>query len=664
MRMRASFEPPAPGLAKPIAGPLVCAILVAGTWLLFSRALGYGFLDYDDPDFVSGNAHVQAGLTWAGLRWAFTSGGSAANWQPLTWLSLMLDRTLFGDGARAFHAENIGWHALSAALAFLALRRLTGAFRTSAVAAALFAWHPLRVESVAWISERKDVLSVFFGLAALWAYAGYAARRREDSPGAARWYALALAAFAGGLLCKAMLVTLPFVFLLLDAWPLGRGRLGARALLREKIPFLLLSAASAAVTYAVQDAGGAVSRAFPPGERLANAVVSVARYLGKFFWPFDLAVCYPHPARWPVASVLGAVLLALALTGLALGQWRRRPWILVGWLWFLGMLVPVIGLVQAGMQAMADRYLYLPGLGLELALLWTARQLPAPRRAQAALAAAVLAACAARTWSQLGPWRDSRALFEHALAVTPGNYLAHSLLATTLLNAGQPADAATECRRALELDPDYAPAHLGLGLALERLGRGDEALARYRRALELRPDYAPAHYRLAALLLHRGEFAEARAHFERAARLQPDFAATQLGRALAAGKLGRSAEALAACRRAVELQPRYPEAQDAWANLLADLGRPEEAWLHYEEALRLNPAFAEAHFNYANSLREAGRAGPAREHYLRAIALNPGDAEAQFGLGVALEALGRPDGGDGGLPAGGHPGSPAGRGAL
>jgi len=324
--------------------------LFCGTFLLFSRAIPHDFIDLDDGDYVTDNPTVQAGLTEPGLRWALTAS-VAANWHPLTLLSHMLDCEFFGANAHGHHATSVFLHALNAVLAFLVLRRLTGSLRLSAVSAALFAWHPLRAESVAWIAERKDVLSVGFGLLALWSYAVYAERRRAGTGRAGWYYALTLTWFLLGLLCKPMLVTLPFLLLLLDYWPLQRPGAGPGWLCLEKIPFLALSVGSSIVTYWVQKDAGAMGNTFTLQARLANAAFSVARYLGKFFWPFDLAVGYPFPDRWPPAGVFGATGLVLGITGLAVWQRRRQPWLFVGWFWFLGMLVPVLGLVQAGLQS-------------------------------------------------------------------------------------------------------------------------------------------------------------------------------------------------------------------------------------------------------------------------------------------------------------------------
>ncbi len=547
--------------------------LFFGTLLLFSRGLRHDFVDYDDPDYVTRNPHVQAGLTAATVRWAFTTG-TAGNWHPLTWLSHALDWQLFGPNAHGHHAVSIFWHALNAALVFAVLRQLTGACWTSALCAALFAWHPLRVESVAWVAERKDVLCAFFGLLTLWAFARFAEASAGGNGKAKRFYALALLAFALGLMSKPMLVTLPFVMALLDVWPLRRFSVPT---ILEKIPFVALSAAACVVTYFAQRHAGAMADTAAPSDRLANAVVAVGDYLRDFFWPCGLAIGYPKPAHWPVERVVLATLFVAWLTVLAVWQRRRRPFLLVGWLWFLGMLVPVIGLVQVGQQARADRYTYLPVLGLQLALLWTARDLvtlaPRWRRASLAVAAFVLVAGAARTWDQLGVWRNSRTLYEHALAVTKNNYLAHSYLGAWLFNENRLEKARAHFERSLAIKPDYAVAHDRLGLVLERLGQPDEALTHYERAFALRPDDLLPHLHL--------------------------------------------------------------------ANALAGLGRDEQALTHYQKVLALNPELAEVHRDYGDSLRTLKRFDDACAEYRRALALQPRDADANYGLAATLENLGQ-----------------------
>lgn len=639
---------------------LICVGLFVGTLLLFSRALHNEFLDLDDPDYVTHNAHVQAGLTWPTLRWAFTSG-DASNWHPLTWLSHALDCQLFGANPAGHHATSIVIHALNAVLAFLVLHRLTSrsaALRPGAnhatlpqppgletgaptspaeatwlcaFSAALFAWHPLRVESVAWISERKDVLSVFFALLTLWSYGVYARKSKpgarmlrepagkdacatpvtpgswpassdgvlspvlNSAGGSKRFYLLALAAFTAGLMCKPMLVTLPFLLLLLDYWPLQRLAIGHRSaplgrLLAEKIPFVLLAAVSCVITYLVQSNGGAVVENLPLSARLANAVVSLVSYLGKFFWPFDLAIGYPTPERWPPATVIGAALLLLAISARAVRQRERRPWLLVGWLWYLGMLVPVIGVVQVGLQAMADRYTYLPLLGIQIALLGAVRELERrspdrldsncnPYRADQVIGAPtleervcsssfvrwllpgaiilLLAGLAARTWDQLAVWRTPLTLHWHALAVTDRNYLAEAYLGTTLFNRGRFPEAAEHFRRAIEFKPNFRNAHYRLGRTMEQLRQPAAAAAAYQRALTLRPDDADAHYGLGAAL----------------------------------EDVGRTDEAIASYREAVRLRPDFAEAQYNVGVLLLNQNQPAAALPHLEAALRLNPQF-------------------------------------------------------------------------
>jgi hypothetical protein len=414
---------------------VVSALLFFGTVLLFSRALRCGFVNYDDPTYVTANAQVQGGLTWAGVVWAFTSPSDY--WHPLTWLSHMLDWQLYGPAAFGHHLTSVLWHALNAVLAFLLFRRLGAGLWLGVFAAALFAWHPLRVESVVWVTERKDVMSGSFFLLTLLAYARYVDCRRLGRPWR-RAYLLTIACFAAGLMSKPMLVTLPLILLILDFWPFARlpSPAALRLPLLEKVPFFALAGAAAVATVLMQRHTGAFVLDLPLADRAGNAVVSVARYLGKFLWPFDLIVCYPHPGSWPPPAVLAAAALALGLSWLAWRERFRRPWIAAGWLWFLVTLLPVIGLVQVGFQALADRYTYLSLLGIEVALLWSLPGLSLLRAwGRAAIAAIVLAACAARTWDQQGVWRDSVSLFTHATAVTDRSDVAEDFLASALFAA-------------------------------------------------------------------------------------------------------------------------------------------------------------------------------------------------------------------------------------
>jgi tetratricopeptide (TPR) repeat protein len=564
-------------------------LLFALTLLLFARSCGNDFVNYDDPDYVTANPQVRAGLSFEGVRWAFTSG-AASNWHPLTWLSHQLDVTLFGLNPRGHHATSVFLHALNAALAFFAFRRLTGAAAASLVCAALFAWHPLRVESVSWIAERKDVLSGCLWFFTLWCYAVYTERRRPGGAGAGRWYVATLVAFALGLMAKPMLVTLPCVLLLLDGWPLRRA--GAvrdwLPLVREKLPFFVLVAASAYVTYRVQQAGGSVSAVLGLGDRCANALVAIARYLGKVLFPVELAVLYPHPGTWPVPRVLAAAALVAALSALALWQVRRRPAIAVGWAWFLGALVPVIGLVQVGVQSMADRYTYLTVPGLQLAVLWTLREL-LPRRMAAVLAGITLAAAAVLTWRQQGVWRDSDTLFSHALAVTERNYVAHDNRGLHRHGQGRIDEALADYRASLAIHPGYLNAHNNLGHALARLGRPAEALPHYRAALTAQPGHPEVRNNLANALSDLGQLDEAMEHYAFVLARDPD----------------------------------HVNALNGSAVVLALRGQPGEARARLERSLRLDSANAGAHHNLGNVLSMLGDKAGAARHYDRARALTP-----------------------------------------
>lgn len=633
-----------------LRGTIVCAVLFLGTIALFSRALHMGFVTYDDPSYITSNPHVQQGLSWAGLRWAFF--GRADYWHPLSWLSHMADWQLYGAHAAGHHLTSLLLHALNAVLLFLVVRRLAGGFWTAAACAALFAWHPLRVESVVWIAERKDVLSGVWFLATLWCYFNYAERRRGGVAGAWRAYLLTLAAYAAGLMSKPMVVTLPGVLLLLDYWPLRRAGWGGpegalRAWVRlvvEKIPFFAMSAAAAVATLRMQAAEQAFVLKLTFAERLENAVVSVARYLGKEVWPFDLAVCYPHPGSWPPGWVALAGALVAGVTALAVVQRRRRPWVIVGWLWFLGMLVPVIGIVQAGYQAMADRYTYLPMIGVEIAALLTIREWVTTRRARLAAGGAAvlaLAGCCARTWSQEGVWRSSETLFEHALAVTHRNAVAHYFLGVTLLDEGRADDAAVQCRRAVALAPDSSAAHAALALVNAIQGRLADSEAEYGRALVLAPHDPTILVALGGLELRRGEYVHAADRFSGVLKQRPDSLAAVLGLAEAEAGLGRTVEAEAGFKRALALAPAEPRVQTDYAEFLAARGRVAEALGHYETAVKLAPSDPAAHRNLGDALRVLGKLPQAIAEYRRALVLRPDDALTEFGLGLALEQSGR-----------------------
>jgi tetratricopeptide (TPR) repeat protein len=621
-----------------LAACLLFAV-VAGIYL---PALSHPFITYDDPVYVSENPHVAAGLTWAGIRWALAST-EASNWHPLTWLSHMADAQVFGLHPWGHHLTSVLLHALSSSLLLLALFRMTGALWRSALAAALFGLHPLHVESVAWIAERKDVLSGLFWMLTLLAYAAYARRAAERRPA---WgaYALALALFALGLMSKPMVVTLPCVLLLLDYWPLGRFRAATmRAGLRiaaEKLPFLALSAVSCLITLRAQAGGDAVASAaeFPPGARAANALVAYCAYLGKCLYPHGLAVFYPSFAEPPplrdallAAAALGAVtILAAALA-------RRAPYAAVGWLWFLGTLVPVIGLVQVGGQAMADRYSYLPLVGIFIWAAWALGDLAERhcrlRRPLACLCCAAVAGSAAAAEHQLSYWRDGETLFRHAAAVTKDNWVAHANLYATLKRRNDPG-AGEELRQTMAILAAFAEKHVRRGEALEKEpGRSAEALEEYRTAVGIMPDLAGPHEALAAALARtRGGMPGAIAEFREAARLEPESgdAHYNLATALASTPGGRS-EAITEYESATLMSPENFQAHFNLAYLLSSVpGRGGDAASEYGEAVRIRPGSVEARFNYGLALAALpGRSGEAVAQFEEVLRLRPGLAQAK-----------------------------------
>ncbi|HWP84095.1 MAG TPA: tetratricopeptide repeat protein [Terriglobia bacterium] len=576
---------------------------------MYAPVRQHEFVAWDDPSYITENPRVAAGLTWEGVRWAFTTA-HMANWHPLTWLSHMMDVQLFGLNAGAHHLVNLLFHVLNALLLFALLHRLLSrapaALGISGFAAGLFALHPLHVESVAWVAERKDVLSALFFLLATLAYLGYARR-----PNGFR-YASVLGLFALGLMAKPMVVTLPFVLLLLDLWPLRRLpwtngaerpsgwqvlRTQQAAMLRlalEKLPLFGLAAASSALTIWAQQSGGAVAalEAFPLTLRLQNAVVSYVAYLGKTLWPAQLAAFYPYPDSLSGGLVAGSVLLLLAISYGSVRFFPRFPCFAVGWFWYVGMLLPVIGVVQVGGQPLADRYTYLPLIGIFLLLSCGMAALSQRwRPARAALlpaGAAILLACAVVARGQVSHWRNSIALWEHALRVTENNFTAHANLGHALLRAGRVAEAAAQYTAALRLRPDFADAHQGLGVALAKQENWRQAVAHYEAALRVRPQWAEVHNYLGAALAKQEQFGQAIAHYEEALRLRPDFADARNNLGAALASQGKYEQALRVFLEALRIKP----AADVYYNVATmyeQLGDIPQAIGNYQAALRLDP---------------------------------------------------------------------------
>ncbi len=585
---------------------LAAFVLAAVVFGVFFHAVSNGFLNYDDDAYVTDNLHVQRGLSPDAVRWALRTS-EAGNWHPLTWISHMVDCQLYGLNPWGHHLTNVVLHSFNTVLVFLVLRGLTGAFWRSLFVGGLFGLHPLHVESVAWIAERKDVLSAAFFLLTIAAYLRFRKASERQLPsrlGAVSWYALSLLLFAGGLMSKPMLVTLPFVLLLLDYWPLSRFERplsSVNRVLLEKVPFFLLAAGSCVITVVAQGRAEAVEPLWrlPLAERLANAVVSYCRYLGKFFYPQNLSVFYPYPVRWPdVAVVLAAVFLGLV--SLAALVWRRRfPWLLVGWCWFMGTLVPVIGLVQVGSQSMADRYSYVPLIGIFVIMawgVWEATQGWRSRRLVLAMAGGLaLASCAGLTWRQLGFWKNSRTLFEHAEAVTGNTAVARLHIGNhILLEGGNLQEAIGYFQAAVRLEPKLVEAHSQLGTALYKAGRRDEGLAELEQAIRLNPGYAPAHLNLGIAFLERGRTDAAIAEFQAALRYKAEYPEAHNGLGAAFGQTGRLDESIEEFETALRMKPDDPGTHCNLGMVLVAKGRRREAIEHFNTALRLHPHYRQA----------------------------------------------------------------------
>ncbi len=633
----------------PASSPTRRLLLHAGLAILalavYVRVPSFSFVGLDDGGYVYENRHVLGGLSWDGIRWAFTTL-TEANWHPLTWLSLMLDATAGDSGPAFFHVTSLLLHVINTMLLFHLLARITGSTWKSAFVATLFGVHPLHVESVAWISERKDVLSTLFWLLCTIAYARYAERR-----GAGR-YALVAALLALGLMAKPMLVTLPLVLLLLDFWPLGRittawsgagrGVESRWAPFLDKAPLLALSAASSAVTLLAQSRGGAVVglEVFPLPVRAANAVLSYFRYLLKAFWPTGLTVQYRYVPLSPTSpKVLVALVALIAVTFAVLRFARKRPYLAVGWLWFVITLVPVIGLVQVGAQAMADRYTYVPLVGIFIMVAWGVPDLldawiGRPRRKPALVAAgaAILVGLAVSAHVQAGHWRDGEALYRHAVLIDPQSADAQDGLGLELYRRGRTEEAILHYREALRLSPDYVNAHVNLASALARLGKTDEAESHYREALRLRFSSPALRSSLAAVLFEQGRLAEAADEVSKALHEAPEDATVHrlLGAILARQDRGR--EAAAQFEEALRIDPRDAEALVNLGTLRLKEGDLPAAESRFTAALEVEPDNVPANKNLGVILARQGRYAEAAARFEEVLRVDPGDEGARKNL--------------------------------
>ena len=586
--------------------PLISLVLAVVTFVAYEQVRLNDFVIYDDEPYVTDNPNVNRGLSGKSIAWAFTSG-HAGNWHPLTWLSHMADCQVYGLEPTGHHITNLLLHILNTLLLFGVFKKMTARLWPSAFVAAIFAVHPLHVESVAWASERKDVLSTLFWLLTMIAYVRYAERS-----GLGRYLFVALL-FGLGLMAKPMLVTLPIILLLLDYWPLRRfDKSSIRRLVVEKFPLFMLAAGSSVITFLVQNKGGAVAQLefISLTTRIGNALLSYVGYIGKMIYPSGLAVLYPFPLEgvglW--RPLLSAALLA-GLTVFFVRLAGQRRYLLVGWLWYLATLVPVIGIVQVGIQAMADRYTYIPSIGFFMIVAWGLGDLlnrwKHKRVVLIASALIVIVLATLGTRKQVMHWRNSITLFEHTLNVTEGNYLIHNNYGRALGLDGRLYEALHHCQKAAILKPDFAFAHYNLGVTVAAMGNFEQAIDHYQQALRINPDHAVAHNNLGMAFWNLGKIEQAIDHYQQALRINPDYAVAHYNLGLA----------------------------------LTNIGKREQAIDHYQQALRINPDHAGAHNNLGNIFVDLGSLGQAIDHYKKALSMRPDDNNIQNKLAWILATV-------------------------
>lgn len=613
---------------------LVPLLLFCLTLLLYSPVRQHEFINYDDTHYITESPLVLGGLNLAGLKAAFTEPHFFM-WHPLTTLSHQLDVALFGLDPGAHHLMNAFLHALNAALLFVLLRSMTGAHWRALMVAALFAWHPLRVESVAWAAERKDTLSTLFWLLTLLAYARYVAKPNGKS------YALVIVSFALGIMTKPLIVTLPCVLLLLDIWPLKRLPAEALAgmaawkqhwptvqrLLKEKLPLFVLSGLLSVLTWQAQSSGGIIrsTEQFSVVERLSNAVVGYARYLGKLVWPQDLVVFYPHPGQWAWPLVIGAAVLLFAVSLWVIRRRSTHPWELVGWLWFLGVLFPAIGVVQSGGQSMADRYSYVSCIGILFAVIWTGEAVSRQKGwRNAGIILTVFLPLLGYIWLtrvQLSCWQNSETLFRHVLAASPGNVVGYENFGSALIARGKLDEAVAVITEGLKVHPGRPILHNNLGLAYRALGRSQAAMEQFQLALQSDPSSSAARSNLGNALRESGDIPGALRELEAALQLAPKDAETMNNLALTYEEAGRKEDAFRLYQEALIANPGNVEVHVNLGILLMELGRKEEAVAICLRAVSLRPDFLEANAALFYALAGAGKLAEAREAGNRAVFL-------------------------------------------
>jgi tetratricopeptide (TPR) repeat protein len=632
-----------PDRPKPLLPLGLCMLLVAAIWVCYGQVRGHSFVDLDDPQYITENPYLRGDLGAHSIVWAFTTG-YFGNWHPLTWVSYMADIACFGIDAGGHLIVNVILHAITSALVLVVFCRMTGSVWRSTLVAGLFALHPLHVESVAWVSERKDVLSGLFAMLTIGAYVAYVRQPRIA------WYATLLTCFALGLLSKPMLVTLPFVLALLNYWPLRRFESLRAARFRrpalELLPLLVMAVAVSVVTIVVQERGGAMRTAesIPLSMRLSNATVSYVNYLAQSIWPSKLAVYYPYPESLPIARIVAAGVVLAGITAAVVALGRQHRHLLVGWLWFLGMLVPVIGIIQVGEQARADRYMYLPLIGLAIMAAWSIPEVRGQwnqltMKTVSTVSLGFLIALSVVTCKQVGHWENTATLYQHTLNVTQRNFFAHFGLGRWWLMRGELERAEEHLRQAIAFKPDHADAFNNLGLVLENKSALADAEAAYRQAIAIKPDSAEALSNLGNVLARGGRFDEAVRFYQHAIELGPSAYKlhANFGEILLAA--GRVDEAIASFETALQIKPDLVPARVRLANILYLHDRIEQAIAHYEQALRYNPHEFEAHNNAGVALMRMGRSLRAAEHFRQALRIKPDYAPARANLAKCQAAL-------------------------
>jgi tetratricopeptide (TPR) repeat protein len=668
---------------------LVCFLLAVATLAVYFQVIGFGFINFDDPTYVSNNRMIKQGISLEGINWAF-SAFYASNWHPLTWILHMFDVEFFGLRPGMHHLTNVVFHIINAILLFLVLERMTGAIWKSAAVAALFALHPLHVESVAWVSERKDVLSTFFWMLTMMGYFWYVKSRTVSR------YLIVVLFYILGIFSKPMLVTLPFVLLLLDFWPLkrlypfqtnstddihaGEGSRwsGLSVIILEKIPLIVLALISSGITICAQGSGGAVvSREFlPMSIRISNAITSYIAYLGKMIWPLNLAIFYPYPESvstlWTVLSTFFLLLISIAATLVV----KKYPYLFVGWFWYLGTLVPVIGIIQVGSQSMADRYTYIPLIGVFIMIVWGLADLfERLRHGEAVLgviSTAVFALLMVATWVQVGFWKNNETLFRHALQVTKNNAIAHINLGLALFDNGdvdgairnyrdglrispfnpkayvnlgealvehkEPASAIENYLNALKIDPQNAGAHTGLATVLAGMGNTDEAIRHFNEALRVDPHNIEAHNNLGNLMLHKGNLDEAIRHYTEAISINPHQAEAYNNLGTAYMHKGNLKKAIENYQEAVREMPDYAEARENLNNARINLRILEGQIAKIQELIKADPQNPALHTKFGDILRKQGEYDEAVANYRKAISIQPKYIQAMYGLVIVYSS--------------------------